>query len=187
MDISVKCKVPCRHRFYETTFYCPCHNYSMWSLWKRESQDCYQPAVFGLTYQCLGGCHQPLQAVTALKLAHHICQHQKLSFCQNEGNSKSVWNRLWLYNIGHKSSTAENVLRMTKSCLWKTWCTFRLCPSEEAGLKQVWWALRLGKAKKPRLQKAKKQVLVMCLLWISSHYFCLCAVSSGGILWLEFE
>lgn len=26
MDISIKCKVPYRHRFYETTFCCPYHN-----------------------------------------------------------------------------------------------------------------------------------------------------------------
>lgn len=73
MDISMNYKVPYRQRFYETTFHCPCHNYR--ACESEHGQDCCQPAVFGLTYQCLGSCHQLLQVITALKLTHYVCQH----------------------------------------------------------------------------------------------------------------
>lgn len=45
------------------------------SVNSEHGQDCCQPAVLGLTYQCLGGCHQLLQVRTALKLMDHVCQH----------------------------------------------------------------------------------------------------------------
>lgn len=76
MDIYMKYKVPYRHRFYETTFRCPCHNYRTCEVSRRVSMaKTAANHAFGLTYQCLGGCHQLLQVITALKLAHHVCQH----------------------------------------------------------------------------------------------------------------
>lgn len=75
MDISMKYKVPYRHRFYETTFHCPCHNCRTREVSERVSMARTAAShVFGLTYQCLGGCHQLLQVITALKLVHHVCQ-----------------------------------------------------------------------------------------------------------------
>lgn len=116
------------------------------SVNSEHGQDCCQPAVLGLTYQCLGGCHQLLQVRTALKLMDHVCQHWAI-LLSKWGNSKAVKHRLQAYSIDsslvtsrydssdwlldHRdtspiiicpdaSTTTENVLRMMASCLRKT-------------------------------------------------------------------
>lgn len=58
--------------------------------------------------------------------------------CQHQAILLSEWGKFkisikQIVTLHRPFSTAENVLRMTKSCLWKTKSTSRLCPSEEAG------------------------------------------------------
>lgn len=139
------------------------------SVNSEHGQDCCQPAVLGLTYQCLGGCHQLLQVRTALKLMDHVCQHWTI-LLSKWGNSKAVKHRLRAYSIDSSLVTSRydssdwmlteirvrSLFALMHPPLQKMcwgWCELPEEDSLPSGCvpvgtlcRQIWWALCHDKA-----------------------------------------